>query len=430
MNGTMAEHSNSVVIFHPSTAPFVQEAALALFESGLLLAFVTTLRDNPNSRLQRALCTLASAIGYDLQKQFSRRVITKIPESHIRDWSQRELLRLLVGKCDPSGILTDMIWEWAETGFDRRVAATYVDSTKAIYGYEHASAEAFSRAKAAGISCIYDVQAPEHDFTHAIIDRELAKYPAANSWYQRYIRTQQERRTARRRVEWEHADRVIAASTFTKDSFSHAGLDTAKVRVIPYGAPPTIESGIEGGSELSEPCRFLWVGTFNLRKGAPYLLEAWRSMPAANICELTVYGAQRIPAQLLANLPDSIKFAGSVPASELREAYLRADALVFPTLCDGFGMVVTEAFAHGLPVITTRNAGAAELLVHEDNGLLIEAESAMELRAALQWCLDNRIRLKEMRSVALATARRWQWADYRKMLAATVRESITGNSHS
>ena len=424
----MAEHSNSIVIFHPSTAPFVQEAALALYESGLLSAFVTTLRDNPNSRVQRTLCALVSSLGYDLKKQFSRRVVTRIPESHIRDWPQREFSRLIVGKCDPSGILTDIIWEWAETGFDRRVATTYLDKITAIYGYEHASAESFTRAKAAGLCCIYDVQAPEHDYTHAIIDRELAKYPAANSWYQRYIRMQQKRRTARRRVEWEHADRVIAASNFTKDSFALAGLDTSKVRVIPYGAPPTIESGIDGGSDPSEQCRFLWAGTFNIRKGAPYLLEAWRTMPLASKCELIVYGAQRMPAQLLENLPDSIKFAGSVPALELREAYLRADVLVFPTLCDGFGMVVTEAFAHGLPVITTRRAGAAELLIHESNGLLINAESATELRDALQWCLDNRIKLKEMRSSALATARRWQWADYRKMLAAIVRESITSSS--
>jgi hypothetical protein len=78
---------------------------------------------------------------------------------------------------------------------------------------------------------------------------------------------------------------------------------------------------------------------------------------------LDVYGSQRLPPALLQSLPDNIVFHGPVTQDELFAAFGRADLLVFPTLCDGFGLVVTESFARGLPVLTTRQAGASDLVV-------------------------------------------------------------------
>ena len=97
--------------------------------------------------------------------------------------------------------------------------------------------------------------------------------------------------------------------------------------------------------------------------------------------------------------------------------------LVFPTLSDGFGMVVTEAMAHGLPVITTDKAGAADL-VSPDNGLIVPAADPRALADALQWCLDNRERLHAMRFHALDTARRRQWPDYRRDLIAALEKGL------
>ncbi len=113
-------------------------------------------------------------------------------------------------------------------------------------------------------------------------------------------------------------------------------------------------------------------------------------------------------------------FHGSVVRSVLFEAYEAADILVFPTLSDGFGMVVTEAFAHGLPVITTNRAGASDLVRHGVNGLIIPAGDAVALANALKWCIENRQQLTGMRQAALDTARNWQWSDYRAALTRVV----------
>jgi len=95
---------------------------------------------------------------------------------------------------------------------------------------------------------------------------------------------------------------------------------------------------------------------------------------------------------------------------------------MFPTLYDGFGMVVTEAWSRGLPVITTEMAGASDLLRPHQNGLLIKAASADAIGSALEWCMTHRGELRAMRKDALATAAAWQWSDYRNTLAGVLRE--------
>jgi len=171
------------------------------------------------------------------------------------------------------------------------------------------------------------------------------------------------------------------------------------------------------------PLAVLWAGTFSLRKGAHHLLEAWRLLRAGGKARLHVYGQPQLPPRQGAAALDDVIFHGSVAHPVLFAAYRSADVLVFPTLSDGFGMVVTEAMAHGLPVITTDKAGAADL-VSPDNGLIVPAADPRALADALQWCLDNREGLRAMRFHALDTARRRQWPDYRCDLIAALEKGL------
>jgi glycosyltransferase involved in cell wall biosynthesis len=423
----------AVVLSHPSVAPFVQQAARAFSERGLLRRFITTVRDRPDSAWQGLACRTARWLGFDLARQLRRRAVTEVPTELVLSHPWREMARLATGKVDRSGVWTDRVWEWAETGFDRWAARHALGGGNVVYGYEHAIRACFEAGKDRGYQCVYDVQAPEHDFTQQILDRELKQFPELRGAYQEHIHKPEihQRRVARRRREWQLADLVIAASTFTRESFAgyedpqnpRRGLE--KVRVIPYGAPPVDPAGQSGGSRGQGPVRFLWAGTLSIRKGAHYLLQAWRRLSLReSAATLDVYGAANLPPALVSQLPASIRLRGGIPREELYDAYRQADALVFPTLCDGFGMVVTEAFSRGLPVLTTRHAGAADLVLPERNGLLVPAASSERLAAALEWCLANRARLSAMRGEAVAAAAAWQWSDYRAALTAAVLERV------
>ena len=113
-----------------------------------------------------------------------------------------------------------------------------------------------------------------------------------------------------------------------------------------------------------------------------------------------------------------------VSKSLLFELYREADVLIFPTLCDGFGMVVTEAFSQGLPVITTSRAGAADFVRSGENGIIIPAADADAIARALDWCIKHRAELRAMRHRAIEAAARWQWQDFRRELIGQLRGGL------
>lgn len=417
------KHLNSITLAHLAPTPFVQQVGRALYEAGLLNQFATSLVDRPDTPLFNSLSTLTKLVKFDFKKQLTRRAVTEFPLSLVKDYPWQEIIRILVGRFDKDQRLTDIVFHWENTGFDKWVAHHILADSLVVYGYEYTCLATFQTAKKRQMACIYDLPSPEHDFVENLLYEELKIDPKLNTPYRKYVRARQESRTQRRRQEWHLADVVIANSEFTKSSYAHAGLDVKKVRVVPYGAPPVCTQA-STGSLASEPMRFLWAGTFSIRKGAHYLLQAWKKLPPISDARLNVFGAMELPDSLLTNLPSSIQTSGTVPRADLYELYRQADVLVFPTLCDGFGMVVTEAFAQGLPVITTNRAGAADLVKHGVNGLIIPAGDADALAAALEWCLTHRQELKAMRQAALETAASWQWSDYRRVLIENLADGL------
>jgi glycosyltransferase involved in cell wall biosynthesis len=413
-----------LVLAHPGVGPFVQQTARALLEAGLLANYWTTFADQPNARWRRALVRIGSAMDMSIEQELLRRAVSEVPPALLRLSPAWEIVRTLLTKVGTDPRLVDAVWEREILRFDRGVAKNGLDGVGGIYGYEYSALATFQEAKERGLARIYEVPSPAHDFVQNLIQRELDQYPELDDGTRAYFLARQARRTERVRCEWELANVVIANSNFTRDSYAASGLDVGKVRVIPLGAPPVSADGGEGGSMEHEPLRVLWAGTFSVRKGAHHLLSAWSKLAPGKNAVLRIFGQNDLPRELTNDLPASIKLSASIPHAALFNQYRAADVLVFPTLCDGFGLVVMEAFAHGLPVITTTRAGAADLVRHGDNGFIIPAGKAEELAAALDWCLTHRKELKAMRSAALETAERWQWHDFRQALTGNVIDAL------
>ncbi|HVZ65435.1 MAG TPA: glycosyltransferase family 4 protein [Lacunisphaera sp.] len=415
----------SVLIFHPMVAPHVQQAARALHDAGQLARFITSVCHEPERFRQRALTLLGRVVGLDLAREFGRRTVRDLPPSLVESHPWGELLRVAIARLDRDKRLSDFVWERTEFSFDAMVARRLHRGLTGVYGFEYSSLATFRRARRLGLRVAYEMPAPEPRFVHDLIDAETAKFPELRTAYHDYTAVREEQRIARRRAEWAAADVIIAASRFTRDSYARAGLEVGRVRIIPLGAPPAVQpdTAAAGGTAAGARLRLLWAGSFSIRKGAHYLLDAWREGRFSPHAQLDIYGSNGLPARLTEPLPDGISFHGSVPREELMARYQQSDALIFPTLCDGFGMVATEAWSRGLPVITTDNAGAADRLRPGENGLVIRAGDAAAIAGAVTWCLNHRAELRRMRGPAAATAAAWQWADYRRALAANLRDS-------
>lgn len=180
-------------------------------------------------------------------------------------------------------------------------------------------------------------------------------------------------------------------------------------RIVQLGADPertfiapTIPSlpldSVEPLPRLADPGKpftYLYVGRLVEEKGLHYLVEAIRHVPGARL-RLAGEGPLRRELEAAAP-PDTVEFCGHLDWSELQALYRDADALVFPSLHDVWGLVVNEALAHGLPVIATDQVGAVDDLIEEGvNGLVVPARSAPALAKAMRevatWDADRRER--------------------------------------
>jgi glycosyltransferase involved in cell wall biosynthesis len=85
-------------------------------------------------------------------------------------------------------------------------------------------------------------------------------------------------------------------------------------------------------------------------------------------------------------------------------------------------MVVTEALSRGVPALTTRRAGAADLVQDGETGFVVPPADADALAAGLDRVITGRAKLAAMRPAAVEAAARWQWSDYRRELARLVAE--------
>jgi glycosyltransferase involved in cell wall biosynthesis len=414
-----------LALAHPGVGQFVQQTARALLEADMLSAYWTTFADQPDALWRSLLVRLARVGGLNLDGELRRRAITQIPRGLVKVDPAWEVGRSILSKLRPDSRLLHAVWLHEILSFDAGVARKALTDAEGIYSYNGCALASFRKAAMRQTPRVYEVSVAEEGFVEQVLQREMEKFPelddstAPFSFLEPRVDW-----TERARSEWNLADVIIVNSTFTRNSYAAAGFNVHKVRIVPLGAPEVGDCAIEGDRSIHKPLRVMYAGNFSVLKGAHYLLSAWRSLSPKRSAILEIYGINTLPKNVMTDLPDSICISPTIPQERLFERYRAADVLVFPTLCDGFGLVVTEALAHGLPVITTARAGSSDLVIDGENGLIIPAGDANALANALEWCLIHRAELKAMRQSAWQTARRWQWRDFRQALAFNVAHGL------
>jgi glycosyltransferase involved in cell wall biosynthesis len=407
----------------PSTASFAQQAALAFHEQGLLAAYFTAFVYEGDSALAKLLAVVP-ALRKRMEPQLRRRLVTELPREVIEQRPHLEILRTIADKTGAGAVTVDRIWDYLSHDFTKAAGRRLGHGkVEAVYAYEYTALEAFKAAERLGIARILDFPSLNSRQFEELQRREKSRYPELRGKFDSYFDARFEGRQARRDSEMAAADVIITNSSVTRQSHILGGASPEKTFAVPYGAPPTVDTLRPG--QIARPLKAIWAGTFSIRKGAHYLVEAWRGLGVSTDAELDVFGAVTLPDRLWKPVPSGMTFHGSVTRPELFAAFDAADVLVFPTLSDGFGMVVTEAFSRGVPVITTDQAGASDLVRHGKNGFIIPAGDPDAISEAVRWCLNNRETLDGMRQSALETAKGWQWSDYRRALVAAVETGLS-----
>jgi glycosyltransferase involved in cell wall biosynthesis len=171
-------------------------------------------------------------------------------------------------------------------------------------------------------------------------------------------------------------------------------------------------------------------------KGHDVLLDALATMADLPWACLCVGRNDRDPAfaeslrrrVLDEGLGDRVRFPGPRIGAELDRSYVSADLLVLPSRAETYGMVVTEALAHGLPVVAADVGGVAEALGHGTRGirpgLLVPPDDPAALAAALRtWLGDAEVRLTWRRAACERRASLSGWSTTTAVLAAVLAEA-------
>ncbi len=181
--------------------------------------------------------------------------------------------------------------------------------------------------------------------------------------------------------------------------------------IIPNGVD--VDMAPDAPSPAGDELRILFVGRPEERKGLPILLTAFGALVEHVPCRLTVIGAER--EDVLRYLADPellrwIDIRGRVSGERLWRELHGADLLCAPSLSgESFGMVLTEAFAAGTPVIASNIAGYSDVVSDGVDGLLVPPGDPQRLAEELQRAHHEPERLRAMGEAARRSAQRYAW---------------------
>lgn len=223
--------------------------------------------------------------------------------------------------------------------------------------------------------------------------------------------------------EYENAHYIMTPSSFARSSFLDRGFAPEKVLQVPYGVDDVF---FTISPQNNKKYTVLFVGSVSFCKGAVYLLEAWEKIDIPlKESQLLIVGAMRREMRdYLASktIKQNIHFLGGVSQETLRELYGEASVFVLPSLQDGFGLVVSQAMAAGLPVVCTTHTGAQDLIDHSSDGFVVDPYDSNALARYILYCFEHRDVARKIGQRARKKMRSYTWDDYGRRIRQVYRQ--------
>ena len=195
------------------------------------------------------------------------------------------------------------------------------------------------------------------------------------------------------------AGQVTVISSPLVERVERLGVPAERITVLPM--PLTADRFSHGPPQERDQGRMLFVGRLIERKGAEFAIRAVAELRRqGRAARLTVVGdgAERPRLEALVKelgLGDAVELAGALSHDAVAGHYRSAGVLLMPAVTDwkgeqeGFGMVLVEAMASGLPIVATRSGGIADVVTDGATGLLVAERDPVGLAAAAARLLDD-----------------------------------------
>ena len=396
------------------------QVALALSDAGLLDTMVTDLFW-PSDRAWARF--LAQSLPVAIRRLLLQRSEPRLPSAavHLRAITGSATLLLDKLRMIPAPMRRQLM-RHADATLGRAAGQRANQRNAGLLSYSYYGFDAFTRYRGDGI--LFQLH-PHPASMRRILSAELAAHPDCSA------SLQQEWELALPEEDFQHLVRetkmarsFLAASSFTRSTLVEHGIAQDSVHVIPYGVDSSrFTPDASRCPTLTGKLKLLFVGRINQRKGIKYLLEALRLVSSDQV-DLTVCGRVVDDLELFQPFADRIRIRPNVSAEELVVAYQSADLFVFPSVAEGFGQVLLEALACGLPILSTTHTAAPDLIASGRQGFVVEPGRPEPLAERIEWALTHRAELFAMRAEARQLAEQFTWQRFREGVVDAVRQSF------
>lgn len=201
---------------------------------------------------------------------------------------------------------------------------------------------------------------------------------------------------------------VIVPSPFTLQ-LTRSIINDSKIKYIEIGFDNNIKE-----NKCMNPYKWLFVGTVEARKGVEYLIEIANMLKKEINIEFNIVGSlsdtryvDNIKNKIrLYGLEKQVLLLGRIDDESLMHEYESSYGFVFPSLHEGYGMVLIEAMRYGLPVVAFDNSAMPFTVMNNYNGILIENKNLSQMSYTIRKLIEDKKRYKEMQHNAYNTVRK------------------------
>jgi len=342
-------------------------------------------------------------LGKNWKRKISNRLLYDVPSFKVKMFpflEVRTILELRRGNC------TEDIFFKRNKTFQESIPDSSLLACDLVIGFDTSSWILIERCKKLNKKFVLDVSIAHPRNKLQVYNRIVRDYP---NW-KTSVRQKKDEHVQLEHYEMEAADHITVASEFTWRTLTDNGIQKSKVTVNPYGVDvnafnPVIKENVGH-------LRFVFVGLVDARKGIPILLDAWRDATSQDETLTLVGPISEEVRNLIAKEHPDVIIAGRIPFTEIVARLPHFDVMIFPSYFEGFGLVILEAMASGLPVITTYATAGPDVITNYCDGVIVPEGNKEELVKAINFFIQTKKDYGRMSQQARLTATKFTWDKY------------------
>lgn len=398
-----------IIVAHPGRQHSFKMAT-ALKREGILFKYITTVYDKKSSITNKLVKYFLKG---DILKKAKGRSCEELDDNDVLQYYEFfALITIFLSKNKYLKVFYSKWNVWVASKFYKKVMKyAKKNNVDAIIVYDGVSNKHFEILNNTNIKKIIDVSFASRQYLKSIFEKEMKLYPEFNmkdsfKEYKNKLMMKNDLNCTNM------ADYFLVPSNFVKESLLFCNVKNDAIAVVPYGVDRekfSMKDTLNNDKKLN----IIYVGQVSYRKGIHRLLEVISQLDKNSI-HLNICGGYDKNSDIYIKYKslENVDFKGYVTRDCLAEEYRKSDLFVFPTLGEGFGLVVLEALSCGLPVLCSSRAGGNDVIKEGYNGYVISMDDNNELLERIQWCINNKDKIRNMKSNAIESVKYYTWDNY------------------